>query len=160
MNDFDLLLSKVIKQARDIKIPVSKNIVPAVKVNSRAVKRFGQCIFKDGVYTIELSEKLKTAPEKSCCQTIAHEILHTCKGCGNHGKIFRYYADIMNRTYGYAIKRTNSCEELGITDNTVVKYILMCEKCGAEIKRTRCTKVVERPSMYLCRCGGKLKRIK
>lgn len=159
MNDFDRLLAEVSEQARKVKIPVSKNISPQVIVNSRATKRFGQCIFKNGIYTIELSQRLKNAPEKSCRQTIAHELIHTCKGCNNHGKKFLHYAEIMNREYGYNIKRTSSCEELGVEDISNVRYILVCEKCGAEIKRSRYTKVIANPSEYKCICGGKLRRI-
>ena len=160
MNDFDRLLAEVYEQAKNAKIPVSRNISPKVLLNSRATKRFGQCILKNGIYTIELSQRLKNAPEKSCRQTIAHELIHTCKGCNNHGKTFLYYAEIMNRQYGYNIKRTNSCEELGVEDISNVRYILVCEKCGAEIKRSRCSNVVANPLRYKCICGGKLKRIK
>ncbi len=158
MNNFNELLKFVIHQAESVNIPISKNICSSVQINRRAEKRFGRCILKNGIYTIELSERMKNAPEKSCCQTIAHEIIHTCKGCGNHGKLFCRYADIMNKAYGYDIKRTNTCEELGVEDISRVKYIIACEKCGAEIKRSRYSSLVSNPSMYMCRCGGKLYR--
>ena len=76
-NNFDLLLSAVYKEAILAGIPVSDNIEKKVAVNTRAKKRFGMCTLKDGVYTIELSSRLLTAPEICCRQTLAHELIHT-----------------------------------------------------------------------------------
>ncbi len=163
MNDFDKLLKVVAAEAKAAGVPISSKVVPHVAVNTRAKKRFGQCILTNGIYTIELSGRLLDAPEKSCRQTIAHELIHTCRGCGNHGKSFQKYAAVMNRMYGYSIKTTNSCEEMGIAEEQSVsaaKYIIQCQSCGALIKRIRYSNAVADPSKYRCRCGGKLKRIK
>ena len=58
MNDFDLLLSDVIRQAKEIGIPVGANIRPHVIVNTRAKKRYGCCIKRGFGFTIELSSML------------------------------------------------------------------------------------------------------
>ena len=111
----------------------------------------------------DLAVVLLNAPEKSCCQTLAHELIHTCPGCSNHGVCFHQYAAAMNAAYGYHIKTTNSCEEMGVKspiNNKDVKYILQCRQCGALIKRMRCSAVVADPSKYRCQCGGGLIRIK
>lgn len=63
MNDFDALLARVAGQARALGLPVSRRIDPHVAVNRRAVTRFGCCIQRGKGYTIELSERLLTAPE-------------------------------------------------------------------------------------------------
>lgn len=163
MNDFDKLLKEVTKEAQAVGVPVSSNILPHIKVNIRAKKRFGQCIFKNGIYTIELSSRLLDAPEKSCRQTIAHELIHTCRGCGNHGMHFKKYAAVMNNAYGYNIKTTNSCEEMGVAEEKsshTVNYILQCQSCGALIKRMRYSNAVANPSQYRCKCGGNIQRIK
>ena len=162
-NNFDRLLLEVAAEAVRAGVPISDRIRRTVRINTRAKKRFGMCICENGFYTIELSSMLLRAPERSCRQTLAHELIHTCKGCDNHGELFRRYAEVMNRTYGYSISRTNSPEEMGIeraeTEKTV-HYILQCEACGAQIKRARLTSVVAHPSRYRCACGGKLKRIR
>lgn len=161
--DFDRLLYVVAQQARDAGVPISSRIKKHVVVNTRAKKRFGRCIYQNGAYTIELSEILLYAPEQKCRQTIAHELIHTCKGCNNHGKLFLYYAAVMNKRYGYDIKRTHTPEEMGLAMEQTekkVNYIVECQKCGAQIKRVRYSNVVADPSRYLCRCGGRLKRIK
>ena len=162
-NDPDKLLLIVMEQARNAGIPFSENTDRHVRINTRAKKRFGQCICRNGQYTIEVSSVLLNAPERSCCQTIAHELIHTCKGCGDHGSLSQRDAAIMNRLYGYSISRTNTPEEMGISpveSESAAKYILECRKCGAKISRTRLSPVVAHPSRYRCRCGGSLIRIK
>lgn len=162
-NDFDRLLLEVAAEAVRAGVPISDRIKPEVRVNKRAKTRFGMCIRENGCYTIELSSMLLTAPERSCRQTLAHELIHTCKGCDNHGSLFRHYAAVMNSVYGYDIRRTNSREEMGIDADAPgrkVNYILQCESCGIQINRSRYTSVVAHPSRYLCRCGGRLRRIK
>lgn len=161
-NDFDALLKTVLSEAISAGLPVSKNIDAKVIVNTRAKKRFGMCINKNGRFTIELSSRLLNAPERSCRQTLAHELIHTCPGCDNHGALFKKYADVMNRRYGYDIRRTNSNEEMGlspVSSDASFRYMLECQKCGARIKRMKYTSVIASPSRYTCICGGKLKRI-
>ncbi len=87
MNEFDALLARAVEQARALGIPVSARISPRVAVNRRAVTRFGCCIRRGGEYVIELSERLLEAEERACMQTLAHEVLHTCPGCRNHGPL-------------------------------------------------------------------------
>ena len=79
----DALLAQVIAQARALGIPVSGRIDPHVRLNARAKKRFGCCIgsVKSG-FVIELAAALPAAGRQTCLQTLAHEVLHTCTGCG------------------------------------------------------------------------------
>ena len=101
------------------------------------------------------------APEKSCCQTLAHELIHTCPGCQNHGPLFQQYAAVMNRQYGYQIQRTNTPEELGLsTPLSTAKYLLQCRQCGRKFARERLSAAVRHPDNYHCPCGGRLQRIR
>ena len=43
VHDCDGLLKEIISQAREVGIPVSQNIDPHVRINKRAVTRFGCC---------------------------------------------------------------------------------------------------------------------
>lgn len=116
MNQIELnkKLKEVIEQAQEIKIPVSSDIYEKVIINPRPQKRYGCCKYKNGVNYIEISEFiLKCEPEK-IQGVLAHEVLHTCSGCRNHGNIWKKYAMMMNRAYGYNIKRTSSMEEMGL----------------------------------------------
>jgi predicted SprT family Zn-dependent metalloprotease len=94
--------------------------------------------------------------------TIIHEILHTCKGCMNHGKEWKALAEKVNRAYGYDIKRTASMQEIGIDVETIEsKYRFVCEGCGQVIDRMRESKFTKYPHLYKCgKCGGKFKRVR
>lgn len=157
MNNADKLLQVVIAEANAIKIPISLSICPSVVINRRATARFGSCTKKGDLYIIEISDRLLEAPEESCRQTLAHEILHTCFGCKNHGPRWKTYAAAMNTGYGYTISRTGTYEQLGMINAKPVRYTLRCQLCGVEITRTRSSNLTKHPERYRCRCGGKLK---
>lgn len=159
MNDCDGLLKKVIEQARALRIPVSGNIDPHVRVNSRAVARFGCCRYEGGRQAIEIALRIAEGPEESCRETLAHEVLHTCWGCRDHGKRWRGYAQRMNLAYGYHIARTSTNEKMGVREERSYKYLLRCENCGAELGRFRASALTREPDRYRCRCGGRLKRV-
>ncbi len=160
-NDFDKLFGIVLAEAKAAGIPVSDNITPHIVVNTRARSFFGQCICNDGQYTIQLSALLYDVPEKKCRQTIAHELIHTCNGCYNHGAAFKKYAAIMNSTYDYNIQSANTTQEMGIIVTAAnSKYIIQCRKCGAVFTRSRWCSFVENPTRYRCGCGGELIRVK
>lgn len=154
--DLNRLLAAVISEAKQAAIPVSDRIVPAVKVNSRAKTRFGCCRRAGDDYTIEISAFLFHAGEKAVRQTLAHEILHTCPSCSNHGTLWRHWAAVMNRRYGYGIRRTDSPEHLGIPDERPVRWLVVCQRCGKEIPRMKRSPLVQHPERYRCSCGGTL----
>ena len=114
MNDCDGLLLRVMEQARALKIPFSPRIEPGVKINTRAVTRFGCCKLRKGTYSIEVARTVAEGPEKSCLEVLAHELLHTCRGCRDHGERWREYAGRMNRAYGYDIRRVTTNASLGV----------------------------------------------
>lgn len=158
MNQFDLLLQTVLEEARALQIPVSGRIDPHVQINRRAVTRFGCCICQGTDYRIQLTEGLLQAPEASCRETLAHEVLHTCPGCRNHGTLWKEYARQMNCAYGYHISRTSCGEVLGVAITKPVRHLLVCQRCGQEFPRSRATKLTQHPERYRCKCGGTLSR--
>lgn len=157
--DVNCLLHAVASEARAAGIPISDKISPRVQINRRATGRFGACIRRpDGSFVIELSDRLVTAPELSCRQTLAHELLHTCYGCQNHKKRWHTYADKMNEAYGYRIMRTDTPEALGVEMDKSEKYVAVCVACGMEFPRTRRSRLISHPEYYRCsKCGGKLR---
>lgn len=154
--DPDLLLAQVISQARSVSIPVSGRIDPHVAVNPRPRTRFGCCRARQGGYSIELSRVLLSASEAAIRQVLAHEILHTCPGCANHGPRWQHWAQEMNRAFGYDIRRTHAPEALGVEDPRPVRYLVACRQCGRSIPRMKRSPLVEHPERYRCQCGGAL----
>ncbi|MDE6589887.1 MAG: SprT-like domain-containing protein [Oscillospiraceae bacterium] len=156
--ELDQRLAVVIAQTKTIKIPVSANICPQVRLNRRARTRFGCCIRRDGAYTIELSAKLAgEGSDDAIMQVLAHEVLHTCYGCSNHGARWKGYAQRMNVAYGYHISRTDNFEDLGIEDDRPTRYWVVCAECGRRIPRMKRSPLVDHPERYRCACGGTLR---
>lgn len=164
--DIDNILASVIKEAQAVKIPVPDNINKQVYINPRPKRRFGCCSTKGGKFCIEISEFLLKADPQKIRGVIAHEVLHTCRGCRDHGPRWKEYAIKMNAAYGYDIKRVSSFEELGLEaierpdTESNIKYIIKCEKCGKEYPRQRFTCVMQKIDAYRCQCGGKLTLIR
>lgn len=156
MNDCDALLRQVMEEARALKIPFSSDVSPTVTINRRAVTRFGCCKFQKGRSWIEVAETVANGPEKSCREVLAHELLHTCRGCRDHGETWKNYAARMNEAYGYHIQRVTTNVSLGVQRVREPKYLLRCERCGAEFPRFRASELTRRPERYRCKCGGRL----
>jgi len=157
--DLNELLKEVINEARDADIPVPFNIDKEVIINKKAKKRFGCCHKVNKIFQIEISEFVINAPIKKIKQTLAHEVIHTCDGCFNHGGLWNAYIHKMNAIYGYDIKRLSSYENLGIESEKPeekYKYIIRCENCGAVIYRKKRSRLVNDINSFRCKCGGKL----
>lgn len=162
-NELNKCLIKVIKEAQELKIPVPDNIYRNIIVNSRPRKRFGCCRKQNNMYIIEISKFVLECPLKKISEVIAHEVLHTCEGCYNHGKLWKKYAKLMNEAYGYEISRLTSSEKMGLgktEGKNQIRYIIKCKKCGKEYPRQRFTCVMQKINAYRCSCGGELILIK
>ncbi len=134
------------------------------EVNTRAKSRWGQCRTVPGGFTININADLldENNNEEGLKNTIIHELLHSVKGCHGHGANWKRCAALVNRTYGYNIKRCNSAEEKGVhRDNELIaKYILECTLCHKKIYKQRMTDSVRNPQCYIHgKCGGSLKRV-
>lgn len=156
MHDFDALLQLVLEQARALHLPVSCHLDSHVQINRRALTRFGCCVYQHKGYQIQLSSRLLTTQEWACRQTLAHEVLHTCPGCRNHGLLWQKYAEKMNEAYGYQISRTATPASMGLPDDIPARHLLVCQRCGREFPRHRASSLTEHPERYRCKCGGTL----
>ena len=154
--ELDRLLALVIRQARALGIPVSPHIRPQVAVNTRALTRLGCCRSRAGHHTVELSAALLEGDERAVCQGLAHEILHACPGCADHGPRWQRWAALLSERYGYRIRRTDSFEALGLPDRRPVRYLVVCRSCGRTIPRMKRSSLVAHPERYRCKCGGAL----
>lgn len=130
MRDLNLVAKECLKEMDAISIPYGE--IKEFVVNTRAKKRWGQCKKVSGGYSINISFVL--LDERNSLEglknTIIHEILHTCKGCLNHGQLWKKYAAKVNRHYGYNIKRCSSSDEKGLEVDTRIE----CQKKSEEIK--------------------------
>lgn len=161
-------INMIYEWAMDIveKCDIETGTITNVTINTRAKKRWGQCRKSGGTYTININADILAddVPYKPVLETMIHEILHTCRGCFNHGAEWKRMAEIIKRETGYNITRCTSAETFGINrepKRKEGKYVLVCEKCGKEITRERMSNFVKHPEWYSHKdCGGKFKRIK
>lgn len=124
-------------------------------VNTRAKTRWGQCRLVPGGYTININADLldERNSEEGLMNTILHELLHTCKGCMNHGKNWKYLARKVYLSYGYDIQRTDSADDKGVVVRSApVKHKFVCEKCGQVITRQRESHFTRNYKLYTCAC--------
>ncbi len=88
------------------------------------------------MFIIEISEFILVCSDDAIRNVMAHEVLHTCDGCYDHGIKWKEYAGRMNRAYGYRIKRTSSFSDMGLEepgrDDSRIRYIIKCRRCGRE----------------------------
>ena len=136
MKDFTELREQCICEVAGLGIALGR--IASWSVNKRAKTRWGLCRLKrDGSYEIEIAERLLVddrISEKACKETIIHELLHTCKGCMRHTGKWKQYAELMNRTYGYNIKRvTEGCEK-GVENHKVSEISVIYDKCEKEMR--------------------------
>lgn len=112
MIDPSTLLQELHIKLTKIGIPVSGSIHPAVTVNTRAKRRLGCCIYRDGMFYIEVAQRLLADDRQELLEeTLVHELLHTCYGCQNHGKRWKSYAEKVYAALGYHVTRTVFTED-------------------------------------------------
>lgn len=137
-----------------LNIPYTKNV--PIKINTRAKRMHGCCRKVNGQFVIEISDFLFNYSKNEIMNTIAHEMIHTCYGCFNHGKRFKYYCDKIN-SLGYNVTTTYKGEEVNQVQNEA-KYMIMCENCKTKVYRMKKSKIITNSSAYRCsKCKGKLK---
>lgn len=156
MEKLERLFKKSLEEVEDLGIKPSKKIY-SIKINTRAKKRLGCCkkvaINMIPGFCLEIASHLMDGDEDKIKQVIIHEILHTCKGCFNHGEKWKQYAEKVNKAYGYCISRTADYD----ASEEVYRYAIVCKNCGNVIYRIRKSKVISNPDDYRCgKCKGLL----
>lgn len=159
MKNITAIFNECMSEAKAIGIQAGK--IVSVTVNTRAKKRWGRTVYEgNGLYTIDISDRLlaEDVDIMAAKNTMMHEILHTCKGCMNHGIEWKAMADKVNEAYPqYNIKRTTSADEKGVeaTPPRANRYELSCVRCGRTWRYKRAPKYDV--SSYRCSCGGSIK---
>ena len=137
------------------------------QVNTRAKKRWGQCKrTPNGAYIISISNRLlaDNVTDDGAINTIIHELLHSVKGCMNHGENWKREASRVNRAYGINIKRCSSAEEKGVESiesiPKAIKYQFECKECGKVYSRVKASNFTKNWQNYRCGCcGGEFTKI-
>lgn len=136
-----------------LNIPYEKNV--SIKINHRAKRMYGCCRKIEGKFVIEISDFLLSDLQNEIKNTIAHELIHTCYGCFNHGKRFKHYCTKLNEL-GYNVTTTYKGDEINQIKSNA-RYVVVCEKCNIKTYRMKKSKLITNPELYRCsKCRGKL----
>ena len=144
---------------QQVNIPIGN--IARVTENARFTSTWGRCKKLSGNrFEIEISSRLLAdgVSHEALMDTMLHEILHTCKGCFNHGELWKRYAARLN-SIGWSIQRCTSCEEKNIERVPKnYKYRVTCEECGDVWHYSRRGGVVSslqrNPHSCTCHCGS------
>lgn len=150
-----------------LNIPVSNEICPIVRI-SKAKRRWGSCkmLKKYNAYKfyISISEKCFSEPNyiDFIKNTMAHELIHTVKGCFNHSKEFKYYGYVASKLgYAVTVKSESKLEKSDEEKFKEAKHILKCTVCGQMYYRYRFPKDKNYINKIVCgKCRGRLVKIK
>ncbi|CRH92175.1 SprT-like family protein [Peptoniphilus asaccharolyticus DSM 20463] len=156
----DETLLKVKSEIEQLGIQVGK-IKPSVKLTSNKTT-LGTCNkLNNSDFDFEIRITKYIANEQALKNTIAHEILHSVKGCFNHQKKWKAMAEKVNSKYGYNITRLGDISEA----NVKPKYIVVCKNCGLEYKYFKKGKVIKyleanSKNIKCGKCRGELELIR
>ena len=152
-------LTKAFDEARAIceehNIPIG--CVPSVKENKRLTSTWGRCRKLTAyTYEIEISSRLLAddVEHEALMNTMLHELLHTCKGCMNHGELWKRHAAKLNKA-GWNIERCTSSETKHIKEPPrIYRYRVTCEECGDVWNYTKRGAVVRslQRDAHSCKC--------
>lgn len=153
-------MQEAIKELHEVQIYPSERI-KGIKGNSRAKRRLGCCKKRvdrgKANYEIEISTMLEDETDRQIKEIIHHELLHTCKGCLNHGQKWKSQAARVNQIFGYHIKTTAEITDSEDIEEKQYKYVIKCSECGNTGYRMKKSRVVKQPENYRCsKCGGQL----
>ena len=124
--------------------------------NKRLSKALGRCRkYPDGHFEIEIQSAFMqdNIEEQGLKNTIAHEILHTCRNSFNHGAEWKRNAETLQAFCPeYTITRCTDARKYGYKPKErTYRHVYKCEECGQVIKRQRASNFCQR---YICGCGG------
>ena len=142
------------------KLGIEYGYILSIAVDNKSKQRLGLCKNTEEGFKITISNKLLNEDRKLLKETMMHEILHTCRGCLNHGDEWKRLATRVNNYYGYNIKRAVNRNELSSSSTNEYAHKIVCTKCGQEIFRARECKITRHPELWRCAiCDGELKKV-
>lgn len=170
MRDLQMVARDCMSMLDCLKIPYCYDV--RFTVNTRAKKRWGQCIRRvNGSYDININVILldESTDIRGLENTILHELLHTCEGCMNHGAIWKKYAEMVYKAYGYNVKRTSDAYEKGVAGaeksepvsrkkrRTVIYTIESVMNFVNDVHNDEDWNVYQNGKDFICVCTGKYK---
>ena len=164
-------INSLYKEARKIVISACGDVIlpiMSVKISKRMTRTWGLCrknYYSDTCEIVISHRILKDeVPYNSTMSTMIHEVLHACEGGHGHtGAWAKYAKQVMAMYPQYQITRLTPSSYFNLEEETKEirrRYGCECKRCGKIIYKSRKTKFIKNPSMFLhSNCGGSFKRI-
>ena len=141
--------------------------VTGIRVNPGLNCAWGRCITSrsEGTHEIEINRALmsESIPNLSLKKTILHELCHTVKDGHGHKNGWLEAAARLKQVYGLQLSRTNTAEELSVTEipeKELARFVFRCIVCGAVVERSRHSAFVDHYERYRCgNCGGRFEPV-
>lgn len=141
--------------------------VTDVIISNKMTRNLGVCEWdtRTGKSKIKISYSLvdKKYPRKLRQATLIHELLHAYFPKEHHKGRWSKFAKVISQNTDYNIERLADSEELSALQTVRkndYKYVVVCERCGREVKKTRMCSIVRYPQNWRCgKCGGTFKRV-
>lgn len=160
----DKRLKRFYEDACDIldSLNIEYGPVEDVTINTRAKNRWGQCCYlkTKNVYNINISSRLLQSDIDyiAMMDTMIHELLHCHKDRMCHTGEWKRCANLVNKYFGYNIKRTADAAEKNIENERLkmAKYIVTCNTCGSVssyLKMGRVVKLLMKRPKGTCKCS-------
>lgn len=182
MRNLQELFKRCCDELDIIGVPYSHNI-KNVKANNRYISSYGTTVYHsaDNSYEIQIASFLlsdKITDDKIVRSTIFHELIHTCDGCMNHGKLFHKYGNLISDCYDVEITTyvseasSNAVKQAGVkperrrlhNDNWIFECIDCCQRWQYKKKPRFCKQYEPVGKIILnCNCpycNGKIRLVK
>jgi len=131
MHDLEKIFKECMDEMKAVDIPIQDGRIAGAEAGDTDDCLGLCCGDVDNNFTIIIRTDLLSdiCPLKELKEIIIHELIHTCKRCGIHGKTWRKYAQIMNNAYGYSLLEGKDDNSIFHSEKPVLhKYV--CPKCG------------------------------
>lgn len=183
MRDLKAYYEKAMDIVTSIGAEPDAPIVEVTTLRANATRAWGKCYRRFKLakpqYLIKVNQSLldetKSLSDEALMNTLIHEILHACAWSDGHTGRWLFFANEINKKYGYNIQRESSSKEMGMSEgyraealaqyikrvekSRTVKIKLVCEKCGHENLYRRESKFTKNYKGCRCSlCHGNLRR--
>lgn len=152
MTDLYLLLQEVKQELINLGYDEIRYNRYSLELNNRYTRTLGTCEkISYAIYKISLNSKmLAYDTEMDLKNTLMHELIHSIKGCMNHGKKFQLIATEVNRKYpkyniGTHASNINYAKvyKKELRRQIGYKYLVKCQNCNKEWRFKRETKITK-----------------
>lgn len=138
MHDLRKVFLECVREMREAGIPIQGNKIVGIVIEDLDDCLGMCCKDEKGDFTIIIRKGLleDKCPIKELKEVIIHELIHTCKRCGIHGKTWRKYAQMLNDACGYSLLAGKDMDSIFHSEMPITQRFV-CRDCGSTFESRR-----------------------